>query len=629
MTAGLQVYNTSGLLQIDETNKNVVLRSMTTVTGGLTTVTLTNAVNPLIAVRSTASPGICVKSMTPGSTYSWVVYGAGTVYIFDVAPTASAHGTGLQVFAADGSVAFDSGYDLFKPVQWESWQPNPINSQQYLGQGTAANGYNIWSQTVGTGAVNQPSGKLWAAVMSSPGHWQKSNYTWGVWSIWNSTGAEFDILQYQTGSGQNVSSGVTGGNELAILFVDVTAFATTAPSSGSITMSPGDQSLSGTSTTSNSFSESVTASNGTVTSYTWSLSNQVGGTFTINSGAGTSAVTVGVTGVTVGTTATATLQCVAAFNGQSTTSTATANLSHQNIAPAATSVAVAPASQTMSGTTTTNTFATETATVTNGTASAYSWTIVSPTNGTFAIANSTSATCTPSVSAVANATTATATLQCVTTVAGTNYTNTASLSYQNTTAGGAFTPVLRTYTSGSSVTETAPTGATNVVIEVWGGGGGGGHGQGRIITCTNVPGYAGGSSGYARSSYAVSGGQTLVYTVGAAGAGAATIGSTGSTGGASTVSSGTKAVTTMTVNGGGGSQDGTTYGAGGTASGGNAVNTTGNNDSAYVSSRVYAPSGVNANTGATPPQGDGGAGGTQSTNPGLAGTGGIIAFYYT
>jgi len=39
-----------------------------------------------------------------------------------------------------------------------------------------------------------------------------------------------------------------------------------------------------------------------------------------------------------------------------------------------------------------------------------------------------------------------------------------------------FTPVQRTYTSGTTVTETAPVGATNVIIAVWGGGGGGARG---------------------------------------------------------------------------------------------------------------------------------------------------------
>jgi hypothetical protein len=37
----------------------------------------------------------------------------------------------------------------------------------------------------------------------------------------------------------------------------------------------------------------------------------------------------------------------------------------------------------------------------------------------------------------------------------------------------ATTPVTRTYTTGTAATETAPSGATNVIIAVWGGGGGG------------------------------------------------------------------------------------------------------------------------------------------------------------
>ena len=42
--------------------------------------------------------------------------------------------------------------------------------------------------------------------------------------------------------------------------------------------------------------------------------------------------------------------------------------------------------------------------------------------------------------------------------------------------GGGFTPVTRSYTTGSG-SETIPTGASQVVIEVWGAGAGGGRGS--------------------------------------------------------------------------------------------------------------------------------------------------------
>jgi hypothetical protein len=76
----------------------------------------------------------------------------------------------------------------------------------------------------------------------------------------------------------------------------------------------------------------------------------------------------------------------------------------------------------------------------------------------------------------------------------------------------------------------------------------------------------GGAGGYSLRTYPITGGQTLVYSVGAAGAGG-TSGGAATAGGASSVSSGTLAITTMTANGGGLGAVAGTGGAGGTATG--------------------------------------------------------------
>ena len=145
--------------------------------------------------------------------------------------------------------------------------------------------------------------------------------------------------------------------------------------------------------------------------------------------------------------------------------------------------------------------------------------------------------------------------------------------------------VLHVYTTAGSGTETIPTGATTCVIEVWGGvsgGGGGSLGNGS----TGGGGGGGAGPGYSRSSYTVSGdaGETMAYTVGAAGNYGSNVFSgtagNGTAGGSSSVSSGTFAVTTMTATAGGFGTGGTnsaagTGGAASTASGGNAVNTAG------------------------------------------------------
>ena len=119
----------------------------------------------------------------------------------------------------------------------------------------------------------------------------------------------------------------------------------------------------------------------------------------------------------------------------------------------------------------------------------------------------------------------------------------------------AITPVLRIYTSGTNATETAPAGAKNVVIEVWGGGESGAH------SSKVNGGGGGGGGGYSKSSYSITGGNTLNYSVGTGGTGG-----NGVSGTSSTVASGTKTITTMTANSGSGAAVGIP-GSGGSASG--------------------------------------------------------------
>lgn len=185
-----------------------------------------------------------------------------------------------------------------------------------------------------------------------------------------------------------------------------------------------------------------------------------------------------------------------------------------------------------------------------------------------------------------------------------------------------FTPVTRVYSTGTTATETAPTGATNVVIEVWGGGAGGPRGFG--VGCAIDYNSDGSSGGYSRTSVAVSGGQTLVYTIGPGGKGRdATAGTSGT---ASSVSSGTLSITTMSAGGGTYSISG--GGAGGTASGGTVANTTGNVGVITSGGNTPAPSGTNGNTTGY----DGGYGGSSgfgSAGDGTAGGPGYLVFRYT
>lgn len=189
-----------------------------------------------------------------------------------------------------------------------------------------------------------------------------------------------------------------------------------------------------------------------------------------------------------------------------------------------------------------------------------------------------------------------------------------------------FSPTLRMYTTGSGV-ETAPAGASNVVILAWGGGGAGGS-VGRWDT-DGAPG--GQSGGLARSSYAISGGQTLNYSVGVNGS---YTGSTYNDATASTVTSGTKTITSMNAPRG---LAGSTT-AGTTPTGGNVENVAGGGgglSGGMIGGNGAAPiSRVVNGTSYSAGGGGFGADGNDYTpgplfTPGEAGDAGMVLFYYT
>lgn len=168
-------------------------------------------------------------------------------------------------------------------------------------------------------------------------------------------------------------------------------------------------------------------------------------------------------------------------------------------------------------------------------------------------------------------------------------------------------PQQITYTSGSG-TVVAPAGATNVIIAAWGGGAGGRPGY---YTTEPLDGAGGGSGGYSQTSVAIAAAQTLNYSVGAGGA-------PNAAGGNSSVTSGTKTITTMSPNGAPNT-------AGGTASGGTTTNTTGN---AAGVEPVAGAGIVGWNSNSAGAGGNGGFGiGAQQV--GDAGSAGKVIFYFT
>jgi hypothetical protein len=173
-----------------------------------------------------------------------------------------------------------------------------------------------------------------------------------------------------------------------------------------------------------------------------------------------------------------------------------------------------------------------------------------------------------------------------------------------------------TFNTAGTFTETIPSGASQVVIEVWGASGGGGGGQSATKPFTS--GGGGGSGGYSRRTIAISSGnwgKTIHTVIGASGGDA-------SAGAASTLSSGTFTMTTQNANGGGGGGTNGGGGAGGTSSGGT-TNTSGN---------VGGPGGGGSGAGGAGIvgiNGTGGSGGTGNFNSGSVGATGLAIFKYT
>ena len=118
------------------------------------------------------------------------------------------------------------------------------------------------------------------------------------------------------------------------------------------------------------------------------------------------------------------------------------------------------------------------------------------------------------------------------------------ISIQNFYGTANFSPSTNTYTTGTGVTETVPSGATSCAITVDGAGGGGGY---------NSTTAGGGGGGGSRSvqTIAVTGGNTFIFTVAVGGNGRASTNGSGIAGGASPVS-GTVSGGSVSINAGGG-----------------------------------------------------------------------------
>lgn len=186
---------------------------------------------------------------------------------------------------------------------------------------------------------------------------------------------------------------------------------------------------------------------------------------------------------------------------------------------------------------------------------------------------------------------------------------------------GTFSATTRTYNSGAG-TETAPAGARLARIRVYGGGGAGGK---NTPQSTSVGG--GGGGGYCEKYIAVTGGNSMTYSVAAAVAGRSSTGP-GTFGNPSTAS-GTVAggAFSLTANGGHGGSH-LTAGPGGTATGGDVNLTGGDGRIPGGQGGACLGPGGGAGTALNGSAPGGGGAGRRTTGASGAGAAGRVEFFY-
>ena len=141
VTAGLQVWGSHGLIQIDEDYHTLSLVSKGHLVGS-GAITLTNGVSPVCAIIPDFGPEEQIATVqsvtTSGTTWFWNIMGNCYYWIFDVIPSSSPNNVGLQVFKSDGSLAFDSSYAPMRVVGVFDHTPDNREAATALQIGTLA-----------------------------------------------------------------------------------------------------------------------------------------------------------------------------------------------------------------------------------------------------------------------------------------------------------------------------------------------------------------------------------------------------------------------------------------------------------------------------------------------------------
>ena len=212
MPVGLQVTGSHGVLQIDETYRNLSLRAKGAVSGS---VSLASATSPLIAFTTTNTLGALVNfaSISAG-TYTWSfrqVPTATNYYVFDV-PIASSlpagQNIGFQVFNASGLTVFDTANEYMRVIGTYTL-PFPTSSP-YLG-------------------VTKPVGKTYAFAHYDSGSWHKDNANGvtdlGGYNVYLDSNGNFNTVRsiaFDNRSGSPTNGLPVDDTQPKIIVIDVT-----------------------------------------------------------------------------------------------------------------------------------------------------------------------------------------------------------------------------------------------------------------------------------------------------------------------------------------------------------------------------------------------------------------------
>lgn len=122
MPSGIQIVNNSGVVQIDQDYSNFQLVSKG-VGAGEFSVSVGNSKAPLLCMRPNSLTYLHRFDYVQNGTSTWVIRSGGQVswYVFD-SSVPSPGNSGLEVYRADGSLAFSTNSKAMKPTYFV-WSP--------------------------------------------------------------------------------------------------------------------------------------------------------------------------------------------------------------------------------------------------------------------------------------------------------------------------------------------------------------------------------------------------------------------------------------------------------------------------------------------------------------------------